>query len=65
MLILKILIQFALTAVNPSWTCELTHREPGVAATMYMYCAKTLPDGTEVASIGKYVPDARHSTKTR
>lgn len=63
MLILKILIQFALTAANPSWTCEIAHREPGVAATMYLYCAKTLPDGTEVASVGKYVSDAKRAAK--
>lgn len=63
MLLLKILIQFALTSANPSWTCELTHREPDVAATMYLYCSKTLPDGTEVASIGKYVPDAKRPAK--
>lgn len=58
MLFLKVLLQFALTASDPHWTCELAHRDPGVPATFYLYCAQTLPDGTEILSVGKYLPDA-------
>ena len=57
MLFLKVLFQFALTASNPQWTCELTHRDPGVPATFYLYCSQTTPDGLEIVSVGKYVPD--------
>jgi hypothetical protein len=55
---ISIVFQFALTASDPQWTCEIAHRDPGVRATFLLYCSQVLPDGTEVASVGKFVPDA-------
>ena len=54
---LKIVLQFALHTHDPHWTCEITHRDPGLPATFYLYCAQVLPDGLELISVGKYVPD--------
>lgn len=56
--LLSTLLQFALTAGNPRWTCEIAHRDPGVRGTMYLYCAQTTSDGVEVVAVGKFVPDA-------
>jgi hypothetical protein len=64
MLFLKVLFQFALTASNPQWTCELTHRDPGVPATFYLYCSETTQDGLEIISVGKYVPDVAPTSKS-
>lgn len=55
---LKIVLQFALAATDPHQSCELAHRDPGIAATYYLYCSQTLADGTEVVSVGKFVPDS-------
>ena len=30
---ISILFQFALQANDPSWACELTHRDPGLPGT--------------------------------
>jgi hypothetical protein len=57
--LLSALLHFALTAGDPHWTCELAHRDPGVRGTMYLYCAQTAPDGVEIATVGRFVPDAR------
>ena len=58
---ISIVVQFALRASDPNWTCELTHRDPGMPATYYLYCSQTMPDGIEVISIGKLGPDATQS----
>jgi hypothetical protein len=55
---MTVVFQFVLHASDPRWTCAITHREPGVHATFVLYCAQTAPDGTEIVSVGKYVPDA-------
>lgn len=55
---LRVMFQFALNVSNPQWTCELAHRDPGAHATMLLYCTETTPDGIEIISVGKYVPDA-------
>jgi hypothetical protein len=55
---ISVVFQFALNASSPQWTCELAHRDPGVPATMFLYCEQTAPDGIEIVSVGKYVPDA-------
>lgn len=62
--LLRAMFQFALNASDPQWTCELAHRDPGVHATMLLYCAETLPDGLEIISIGKYVPDVARTVKS-
>lgn len=54
---LKALVLFTLHASDPSWSCRLTHRDPGVPATMILYCSQILPSGVEMISVGKYVPD--------
>lgn len=54
--LLHVMFQFVLTSSDPSWTCEVTHREPGLSGTFYMYCAKTI-DGAEMATVGRFIPD--------
>jgi len=54
-----ILLQFALHASNPSWSCSLTHRDPDVAGTYYLYCSQLAADGVEDVTVGKFVADAR------
>lgn len=56
--LLKVLLQFALTASDPRATCELVHRDAGVAGTYYLYCSQTTPGGLDVISVGRFVPDA-------
>jgi len=57
--LISIVLQFVVTATDPSWSCELTHRDPGVAGTYYFYCAQTTPDGVELVQVGRFVSDAR------
>jgi hypothetical protein len=61
---LSALFHFALTASNPSWTCELTHRDPGVTGTFYLYCSKMEPDGVELVDVGHFVSDAKAAKAT-
>jgi hypothetical protein len=61
--LLKVIFHFALHASDPHWTCELTHRDPGLPATFVLYCTQTLPGGVEIISVGKYVPDASRAIK--
>ena len=56
-------LQFVLQASDPNWSCVLSHREPGVAATFYLYCSQMTPDGIEVASVGRFIPDAKAEEK--
>jgi hypothetical protein len=55
--ILKIFLQFVLTAGDPHTTCELAHRDAYITGTYYLYCAQPTTDGTEVISVGHFVPD--------
>ena len=57
--LISIVFQFALTAADPSWSCELTHRDPDVAGTYYFYCAQMTPDGIELIQVGRFISDAR------
>lgn len=52
-------LHFTVLAANPSWHCAVTHRDPGVAGTYYLYCAKAPTDGVELIDVGRFVPDAR------
>jgi hypothetical protein len=60
--ILKVLLQFVLTASDPHETCEWVHRDANVAGTYYLYCAQTT-DGIEMASVGHFVPDVARSAR--
>ena len=62
---LKAVFLFTLHASDPHWTCEVAHRDPGVPATMLLYCAQTTPDGIEIISIGAYVTDPHAGTVSR
>ncbi len=53
------IFQFAVQSTDPSWSCELTHREPYVAGTFYLYCAQMSPDGVEIATVGRFISDAK------
>jgi hypothetical protein len=55
---ISIVVQFALQASDPSWSCALTHRDPGVLGTYYLYCTQLEQDGVEFSTVGAFVPDA-------
>lgn len=57
--LLSALFHFFLVASDPSWKCEVTHRDPGVAGTYYLYCAQMSPDGVEMIDVGHFVSDAK------
>ena len=49
--------EFVLLAADPSWSCELTHRDPGIAGTYYGYCSQMTPDGVKQATVVRFIPD--------
>jgi len=53
------LFQFALNAADPSWSCELTHRDPGIAGTYYLYCSQMSQDGVELITVGRFISDEK------
>lgn len=55
--LLSTLIQFAIRTGDPQWSCELAHRDVIASGTYYLYCAKTLPSGVEIISVGHFIPD--------
>lgn len=57
LILLSALVQFALQASDPRWSCEITHRDPYVAGTYYLYCAQMTPDGIEVITVGRFISD--------
>jgi hypothetical protein len=57
--LLSAVLQFALHAGDPSWSCSLTHRDPGVAGTYYLYCAQMTRDGVELIDVGRFISDKR------
>ena len=61
--LLRVVFQFALHVSDPRWTCALTHRDPGLPATFYLYCEQILPSGVEIVLVGTYVPDAAPATE--
>lgn len=56
---LNLVLQFVLNASDPHQACELSHRDPGMPGTYYLYCSQTMPDGMEIVQVGKFVPDTR------
>ena len=57
--LISIVFQFVVTAADPSWACKLTHRDPGVAGTYYLYCSQMTPDGVELIQVGRFISDVR------
>ena len=55
--ILSALLQFAVQSADPSWSCSVTHREPYVAGTFYLYCSQMAPDGVEMITVGRFISD--------
>jgi hypothetical protein len=62
--LLSLVLQFVVTAGNPHWSCEVTHRDPGMAGTYYLYCSQTTPDGIELVQVGSFVSDKSVSKAT-
>lgn len=60
--LLSALFQFAVNLSDPSQTCSLTHREPYVAGTFYLYCSQMSPDGVEMITVGRFIPDDKAAT---
>ena len=56
---LSAIFQFAIAATDPSWSCSLTHRDPGIAGTYYLYCSQMSPDGVELITVGRFISDAK------
>ena len=61
--LISIVFQYVVQAADPSWSCELTHRDPGVAGTYYLYCSQMTPDGVELITVGRFISDAQASGK--
>ena len=57
--ILTAVFQFALQSADPSWSCAVTHRDPGIAGTYYLYCSQMTPDGVEMITVGRFISDAK------
>jgi hypothetical protein len=57
--LISALFQFAIQAADPHSSCELTHRDPGIAGTYYLYCSQMSPDGVEVITVGRFISDAK------
>lgn len=55
--LLSAIIHFVALAHDPSWSCSLFHRDPGVAGTYYLYCSQTAPDGVELITVGRFISD--------
>ena len=53
--ILRMVLQLVLATNNPHDECELVHRD--ITGTYYLYCVQTATDGTEMISIGHFVPN--------
>lgn len=61
--LISIIFQYVVTATDPSWSCELTHRDPDVAGTYYLYCSQLTPDGIELITVGRFISDAKAYAK--
>ena len=62
--LLSIVFQYITTASDPSWACEMTHRDPGIAGTYYFYCSQMTPDGVQLVQVGRFISDARAAGQT-
>jgi hypothetical protein len=52
------IVSFALQSADPASVCELTHRDPDIRGTYYLYCAQTT-DGVEQITVGRFISDAK------
>ena len=57
--LISIFFHFVATASDPSWSCKLTHRDPDVAGTFYLYCSQMTPDGVELVQVGRFISDKK------
>jgi hypothetical protein len=57
--LISIVFHFVATASDPSWSCQLTYREPNVAGTFYFRCSKMTPDGVELVQVGRFISDEK------
>jgi hypothetical protein len=57
--LVSIVLQYLITAADPSWSCELIHRDSGVTGTYYLYCQQTTRDGVELVQVGRFVADRK------
>lgn len=58
-----IVLSFVVHASDPGWACKISHRDPGMPGTYYLYCSQTMPNGVEVISAGRFVPDVPQASK--
>lgn len=56
---ISVVFQFVVQSADPSWSCELMHRDPHVAGTYYLYCSQMMPDGIELITVGRFISDER------
>ena len=56
------IFQFILNTGDPRQTCEVVHRDPGVAGTYYLYCTQMDGD-VEWITVGAFVSDAKRTYK--
>jgi hypothetical protein len=61
---LNLVLQFVINASDPHQACTLAHRDPDVAGTYYLYCSQMSPDGIELISVGRFIPDVPRTHKS-
>jgi len=57
--LLASLIQFAIQASDPHWSCALSYRDSYIAGTYYLYCAQKVADDVEWITVGRFISDGR------
>lgn len=57
--VIAIVVQFLVSLTDPQQMCEVTHRDPDVAGTYYLYCAQMSPDGIELVTVGRFISDVK------
>lgn len=58
-LLLLLRTLFQLFLASPQQACALVHRDAQIAGAYYLYCVQITADGTEMISVGRFVPDAK------
>lgn len=61
----SLVFQFIVTASDPHWACKVTHRDPGIRGTFYLYCAQMTSDGIELVQVGRFISDDRAHKATQ
>jgi len=62
--LISAIFQFAVNLTDPNQTCSLTHREPYVAGTFYLYCSQWTDDGVEMITVGRFISDEKAGKAT-